>query len=161
MPSRLVETECPCYPSHVEYAKGTKLSYLRYAMIQRCEDVNSAEYHNYGGRGIKVCPEWRNDVYAFINWAKANGYKEGLQIDRRDNDGDYTPENCRFVTPLVNSRNSRRTKLRPDMIPKISALIKEGRTNVSIAGSFNVSPNTISGIRVGKRWADCIPQEAS
>ena len=61
----------------------------------------------YGGRGIKICPEWDHPKghVAFISWALANGWAEGLQIDRADNNGGYSPENCRFVTLKENLKN--------------------------------------------------------
>lgn len=71
----------------------------------RCYDVENKSYHRYGGRGIKICQEWLEDRYVFIKWALENGSKKGLQIDRINNDGNYEPGNCRFVTPLVNSHN--------------------------------------------------------
>ena len=79
-------------------------------MKGRCENPNRPNYKNYGGRGIKVCEEW-HEASNFIRWALNNGYKRGLQLHRIDNDGDYCPENCRFVTPKENSRNRRNTKL--------------------------------------------------
>jgi hypothetical protein len=63
----------------------------------------------YGGRGISVCEEW-HDPNAFIDWAESNGYANGLQIDRIDNQGSYSPSNCRWVSIKVNSRNTRRNK---------------------------------------------------
>lgn len=74
-------------------------------MKARCYVVKNKSYHRYGGRGIKICQEWLGEKDVFINWALENGSKKGLQIDRRDNDGNYEPGNCRFVTPLVNSNN--------------------------------------------------------
>jgi hypothetical protein len=71
----------------------------------RCENSLNKQYSGYGGRGITVCDEWRNDPTDFIKWAEGNGYKEGLQIDRIDNDGNYSPENCRFVTQHENLKN--------------------------------------------------------
>lgn len=64
-------------------------------------------YHLYPARGIKMCDEWDKDFLSFYNWAVANGWAKGLCIDRIDNDGNYEPSNCRFVTPAQNSRNSR------------------------------------------------------
>lgn len=83
-------------------------------MRQRCYDPHTANYKNYGARGIAVCDEWKNDYEAFRKWALANGYNETAKrntwlLDRIDNNGNYTPENCRFVTPTVNSRNRRST----------------------------------------------------
>jgi hypothetical protein len=74
-------------------------------MIRRCTDKKDLSYSGYGGRGITVCKEWL-EIDSFMGWAKSN-YKKGLQIDRIDNDKGYSPENCRFVTPLVNVGNQR------------------------------------------------------
>lgn len=62
------------------------------------------------GRGISVCKEWSQSVKDFIEWANSNGYAKGLQIDRIDNNGDYTPTNCRFVTRKVNCNNRRTSR---------------------------------------------------
>lgn len=76
-------------------------------MKQRCTDKNVKSFHNYGGRGISVCKEWINSFPTFRKWARTHGYKEGLELDRRNNDGDYKPSNCRWVTTSVNARNRR------------------------------------------------------
>ena len=68
------------------------------AMRKRCSNVNNKDYCRYGGRGIKVCDEWQNDFLSFERWAINNGYIEGLTIDRVNNDGNYEPNNCRWVT---------------------------------------------------------------
>jgi len=71
---------------------------------------NSKYYKNYGGRGIKVCDEWKNDFELFLKWAKSNGWKSGLTIDRIDVNGNYCAENCRWITQkeqLANRRTSR------------------------------------------------------
>ena len=80
---------------------------VRKKMIDRCYNLANKNYHQYGGRGIIVCQEWLNDPEAFITWAESNGYKQGLQIDRIDNNGNYEPSNCHFVTSKVNNRNRR------------------------------------------------------
>lgn len=64
-------------------------------------------YKNYSGRNIKMCDEWKNDFVAFHNWAMTNGYKEGLTIDRINCDGDYEPNNCRWVTMKKQQNNKR------------------------------------------------------
>jgi len=75
-------------------------------MMRRCENTSFTSFENYGGRGIKVCKE-RHDFMTFYAWAKPL-YSAGLQLDRIDNDGDYEPGNCRFVTPSINACNKRK-----------------------------------------------------
>lgn len=71
----------------------------------RCYNPKTWNFKNYGGRGIRVCDEWLNDFKAFYDWAMNNGYEKGLQLDRIDNDGNYEPSNCRFVTAKENCQN--------------------------------------------------------
>lgn len=83
------------------------------AMMRRCghfQGGSTRELANYAGRGITVCEEWRH-FKPFEAWCLANGWKKGLQIDRIDNNGNYCPENCRFVTPHENMSNRRNTIL--------------------------------------------------
>ena len=77
-------------------------------MRYRCERSSRKEYKNYGGRGISVCEEWE-DPLSFCKWSLENGYADGLQIDRINNDGNYNPSNCRWVTIKQNARNRRDT----------------------------------------------------
>lgn len=76
-------------------------------MLARCNCTGSGSFDNYGGRGISVCSEWATDFKAFLNWSLSNGWKKGLEIDRRNNDGNYEPSNCRWVTRVVNANNTR------------------------------------------------------
>lgn len=87
-----------------------KLANLWQAMKTRCYNKNRSNYERYGGRGISVCDEWVDSSVPFIRWALDNGYRDGMQLDRIDNDADYSPDNCRWVTPKENSRNTRRNK---------------------------------------------------
>jgi hypothetical protein len=79
-------------------------------MHRRCYEVGSKNYHQYGGRGITVCPEW-HDVEVFSQWAFDNGYAQGLQLDREDNYGMYEPSNCHFVSSKINNNNRRDNRL--------------------------------------------------
>lgn len=81
----------------------TRLYRLWRGMRERCNYPRHKSYHRYGGRGIRVAPEW-DDYVAFRKWALANGYEDGLTIDRIDNDGNYEPDNCRWITQSENAR---------------------------------------------------------
>ena len=80
------------------------------AMKQRCINPNAPRYKDYGGRGICLCKKWQSNPENFMIWSFIHGWKKGLQLDRINNDGDYEPKNCRFVTPSVNALNSRKKK---------------------------------------------------
>lgn len=73
----------------------------------RCNNPNSDSYNDYGGRGIKLCDEWDEHYPTFRKWALDNGYSEELSIDRIDNDGNYTPENCKWSTSIEQNNNKR------------------------------------------------------
>lgn len=85
-------------------------------MINRCSNSKSQSYKYYGARGIKVCPEWKN-IKTFCDWAIGHGYKDDLEIDRINTDGNYEPKNCRFVTKQVNCLN-RRDRKRKEKLPR-------------------------------------------
>lgn len=77
------------------------------AMKQRTQNPRCQAYRNYGGRGIKVCSEWQS-FEPFLSWA-LTGWRKGLSLDRIDNDGDYCPSNCRWVSMRDNANNRRKT----------------------------------------------------
>jgi hypothetical protein len=77
----------------------------------RVGNPNHKDYQWYGARGVTMCEEWENDFMSFYTWSTNNGWKDGLQIDRKDVNGNYEPSNCRWVTNEVNSKNRRNTNL--------------------------------------------------
>lgn len=85
-------------------ASENRLYNIWKCMVLRCEDESRQYYYRYGGRGIKVCDEW-HDFKTFVEWSYSNGYEDGLSIDRIDNDGDYRPDNCRWVSKQEQSLN--------------------------------------------------------
>lgn len=76
-----------------------------YNMIRRCYNKNNKDYKRYGGKGIKVCKKWKEDFYNFYNWSLKNGYDDTLTIDRINNKGNYSPNNCRWTTMIQQHRN--------------------------------------------------------
>lgn len=83
---------------------GTKLNGVWCDMRYRCSNPSSKYYKNYGGRGISVCNEW-DKFENFYKWAMSNGYRNGLSIDRIDGNGNYEPNNCRWVDMKTQQRN--------------------------------------------------------
>lgn len=108
---------CGCWRVHIAVTMGhknlrhgqvkTRLYDLWHGMKLRCHTKSTPSYPSYGGRGIRVCDEWNESFEAYRDWALANGFADGLQIDRINNDGNYEPDNCRWVTCQVNQNNRR------------------------------------------------------
>jgi len=83
----------------------TKLYHIYFGILNRCFNENDVNYNHYGGRGIAICDEWKNSIVNFYDWSTTNGYKDGLSIDRINNDGNYEPNNCRWTTQLEQIMN--------------------------------------------------------
>ena len=123
-------------------------------MIDRCEREGHVQYANYGGRGIKVCEEWRHDYSAFREWALANGYDDGAAhgectIDRIDPDGDYSPNNCRFISMVEQNNNKRNNRL----------VTMDGKTKsvTQWCRELGLNPKTVnSRIHMGREPVDAL-----
>lgn len=122
------------------------------SMKSRCYNEKDKGFKNYGGRGIKICDEWLNNYHLFRKWALSNGQAMGLEIDRINNDGNYEPSNCRFVTKQENGQNRRTTKLSYQDVHDIADKVKEGMSQTSVAIEYGVSQSNISQILNKKRW---------
>ena len=104
---------CGCLSSRLSISKintthgmsKTRLYRIWKAMKDRCYRSNNSQYKYYGGRGIVVCDEWLRDFQTFHDWAMANGYEEHLTIDRKNNNGNYEPDNCRWITNALQQSN--------------------------------------------------------
>lgn len=108
---------CGCYNKEQCKTKFTKHG-KRYSRLwniwehikQRCYNINNKDFNNYGARGIAVCDEWRDNFQAFYNWTINNGYKDNLTIDRINVNGNYEPNNCRWIPNEKQARNRRNNK---------------------------------------------------
>lgn len=95
---------------------GTRLHRIWKSMRSRCNNPSYPVFPEYGGRGIKICPEW-SSFSVFREWAMASGYADNLSIDRIDNDSGYSPKNCRWATAETQSQNRRFVRRAPDGTP--------------------------------------------
>lgn len=107
---------CGCLKSEMRIEKNTthglkthRLYSIYHNMITRCYNEKATHFDSYGGRGISICDEWKNDFISFYNWAIRNGYSDELSIDRIEVNGNYEPSNCRWATIQEQSVNKRST----------------------------------------------------
>ena len=131
------------------YAPEGKRSSLYHSWVnmrQRCLNPHNPKYCRYGGRGIRVCDEWMS-FDRFKEWAYKNGWEEGLSIDRIDNDGNYEPSNCRWVTVSSNSRRKRTTKITDEIANEIRS--RRNENWYSLAEEYGCSHGNIWWIMHG------------
>ena len=106
-------------------------------MKGRCYNPNNKYYSDYGGRGITVCDEWRNDFMSFYSWAQSSGYEGNLTIERLDVDGDYNPTNCTWISMSEQGWNKRNT-----------LLVEFQGTNMALAKAVRLSKTKLPYMKI-------------
>lgn len=162
-----IQQSCGCIhnknknnPNYKHGFRKEKLYAIWDSIKQRCNNTRHRYYKNYGGRGITICPEWTDKENGFINfrdWVLSNGYQEGLEIDRRDNNGNYEPSNCRWVTHQINNQNQSTTKINIQIADEIRFKYNSGYyTQKQLIQEYNLSQTHIYNIINNKRWKNTL-----
>lgn len=123
---------------------STRLYRIWRRMKARCGNSHVIEYKDYGGREINICDEWQNDFMSFYNWAIENGYRDDLTIDRINNDENYEPSNCRWITRYEQGRNQRSNHL--------ITYNNETLCLTDMAIKYNIKPRTLLD-RLQRGWS--------
>lgn len=126
-----------------------RINKIRRGMIRRCYNEKSHAYKRYGGSDILIFEEWISDINSFYQWSINNGYKDGLSIDRIDNDKGYFPENCRWVDDVTQARN-RKKVISIEKVKKIKELLQLKIKHKEIAVIVGTTISKVSQINLGK-----------
>ena len=131
--------------------KSTRLYNIWADIKTRILNPKNKRYSDYGGRGIDICEEWKNDFMPFYDWAMSNGYSDELTIDRIDNNGNYEPSNCRWVGDTIQARNKRIRKDNTSGFKGVSYSKKTDRYRAKICVNskqihLGVFPTAVEGV---------------
>ena len=140
-------------PNYKHGESNSKLYAVWFSIKQRVLNPNNKSFKDYGGRGITICNEWLEFI-TFRDWSLSNGYAEGLQINRINNNDNYEPNNCNFVTSEENARNKRNNVIESmEMANEIRELWKTGEyTKAALGRIYGVSPEIVYCIVTNKYW---------
>lgn len=138
---------------------------VRERMKRYCYTLSESDrnYPYYRGKGIKMCDAWLNDARTFYDWCMANGWQQGMEIDRIDSNGDYSPENCQLLPKAEHCKKtwkernalnpvSAMAKLTVAHVEVIKRLVALGYSCTKIAEFFEVGRTTIKYIAANKTW---------
>lgn len=127
--------------------------YLRLMNIKaRCTYPSATNYAYYGGRGIKVCEEWLSNPKSFVEWAEAQGWTPGLEVDRIDNDGNYDPSNCQLVDHATNSRKRSNARCDERKAAEVKSALASGMSVKEAAQKAGVPYMSAWHISKGRSW---------
>lgn len=144
--TNLLKKHRPLFPFKTHGKSRHPLYRVWCAMRDRCYRKTDKRYIRYGGRGITVCKAWLSNFSSFYKWCILNGWQKGLQIDRKKNDGNYSPSNCRFVEQKYNIRNSAIAKLNLGQVIIIRKRYSTGESQKNLSNTFGVSISTVNRI---------------
>lgn len=134
---------------HCKNGKETKTYKIWVSIRQRCNNPKNKYYKDYGSRGISVCEKWSKFENFIEDMRKC---PEGLMMDRIDNNGNYEPDNCRWIDAKTSARNRRSTKLSTEKANEIRKLYCWGFKQYEIAKHFNVCQQMVSYVVNNKNW---------
>ena len=159
------DKSCGCYKgkltgignvTHGDSVVGKRIRLYRIwlNMKNRCSNPKLLCSKYYYDKGIKVCDEWENSYIKFKEWALNNGYKNNLQIDRIDSNGNYSPENCQWLTAAQNTRKSSQTKMNWLTVRLIRAMHKKGYSRKELLDIFDTSIRNLGSILTYSTWKE-------
>jgi len=128
-------------------------------MQVRCYNPSYHAFARYGGRGITVCDEWLHSFDSFFAWAVASGFKTELELDRRDNNAGYSPENCRWVDRSTNCKNREKT---PKWMAHIRRLGKDPEiTAIAVKGAIKACSRPVRCVETGEVFPSGVAASAA